>query len=332
LQLATNNDIADLFCKYAEGVKLLDWNDLRHFLAVARTGSTLAAGRALRVSQTTAARRVAALEAELGLVLFERRPGGYRLTPAGEALVPKAEAVEAEAGRFGDAAAAQSRDASGTVRVTVEEIFAVTILTPILRDLHEAHPGIRIELDTSEDNRDLAGGEADIALRSADQPTGGGLVGRRLATFTWALYCSRAYASAHGRPRTRKALRGHDLIGGGGPGVWRAYRAWLERNDLVDLVAIQQSTTSGLLAAVRAGSGLAVLPTLVADMDEDLLQCLPPKPDYEMGFWLLTHERLRHTPRVRVVMDFLAERLIRLERERQQRAAEDLEPVREPAS
>ena len=296
---------------------MLDWNDLRHFLAVARTGSTLSAGRTLRVSQTTAARRVAALEAELDLVLFERRPGGYRLTPAGEALVMQAEAVEAAAGRFADSAASQSRDASGTVRLTVEEIFAVTILTPIMRDLHEAHPSIRIELDTSEDNRDLAGGEADIALRSTEQPAGGGLVGRRLATFSWGLYCSRAYAEAHGRPRTRKALRGHALIGGGGPGVWRAYRSWLERNDLVDLVALQQSTTSGLLAAVRAGSGLAVLPTLVADLDEDLLRCLPPKPDYEMGFWLLTHERLRHTPRVRVVMDFLAERLTSLERERQ---------------
>ena len=70
---------------------MLDWNDLRHFLAVARTGSTLAAGKALGVSQTTAARRVAALESGLGLALFERRPAGYRLTPAGESLVERAE-------------------------------------------------------------------------------------------------------------------------------------------------------------------------------------------------------------------------------------------------
>ena len=78
---------------------MLDWNDLRHFLAVARTGSTLAAGKSLRVSQTTAARRVTALEAELGLSLFERRPTGYVLTPAGEALVAQAESVETAASR-----------------------------------------------------------------------------------------------------------------------------------------------------------------------------------------------------------------------------------------
>src|SRR5262245_49708824 len=121
---------------------MLDWNDLRHFLAVARTGSTLAAGRELRVSQTTAARRVTALEEELKLKLFERRAAGYRLTPAGEALLAEAEAVEAAAGHFEDAAATQSRDVSGTVKLTVDEIYAVTLLGPILRDLHDAFPAI----------------------------------------------------------------------------------------------------------------------------------------------------------------------------------------------
>ncbi len=302
---------------------MLDWNDLRYFLAVARTGSTLAAGRSLRVSQTTAARRVAALEDALGLTLFERRPAGYRLTPAGEALVERAEAVEGMAGQFAEAAASQSRDASGTVRLTVEEIYAVTLLAPILRDLHEAHPRIRIELDTTEEVRDLAGGAADIALRSAVELSGGGLVGRRVASTTWAIYCSRDYAAAHGRPRSRKALQGHPLIGGGGPMVWKAYRAWLEHEGLTDAVALQHGTTTGLLTAVRAGSGLAVLPTLVADLDPDLLSCLPPKPGYELGLWLLTPERLRHTPRVRVVLDFLAERLTGLARQRDRLAADE---------
>jgi DNA-binding transcriptional LysR family regulator len=294
---------------------MLDWNDLRYFLAVARTGSTLAAGRSLRISQTTAARRVAALEAELDLILFERRPVGYRLTPAGEALVVQAEAMEAAAASFADAAATQSRDASGTVKLTVDEIYAVTLLGPILRDLHDAFPAIRIELDTTEEKRDLAAGEADVALRMTDRPTGAGLVGRRIATDNWTIYCSRDYAAAHGRPQRRRELHGHAFIGGGGPGVWMMYRAWLERNGLADSVAMQHGTSTGLLAAVRAGVGLAVLPTLVADLDPDLIMCLPPEAGNERGLWLLTHERLRHTPRVRVVLDFLGERLTRLARE-----------------
>jgi len=295
---------------------MLDWNDLRYFLAVARTGSTLAAGRSLRVSQTTAARRVTALEAALGLTLFERRSTGYVLTPAGEALMETACAMEAAAGRFADAAAAQGREIGGTVRLTTDEIFAVTILAPMLRDLHERHPAIRIELDTTEEKRDLGAGQADVALRSSKGPTDAGLVGRRVASDNWTIYCSRDYAAAHGCPRRRRELAGHNFIGGGSPGVWQVYRAWLDRNGLTDAVAMQHDSSSGMLSAVRAGFGLAVLPCMVADADPDLIQCLPPDPDNERELWLLTHERLRHTPRIRAVLDFLYERLTRLARER----------------
>ena len=133
----------------------LDWNDLRCFLAVARGGSTLAAGRALRVSQTTIARRIAALEEAVKLTLFEKRQAGYALTPEGVELLSHAEAVESAAQGFESAASASTRDLSGNVRVTTEEIFAVTLLAPMLRELRELHPNIRIELDTSQAVRDL---------------------------------------------------------------------------------------------------------------------------------------------------------------------------------
>src|SRR5688500_15874230 len=135
---------------------LMDWNDLRYFLAVARHGSTLAAARTLRVSQTTVARRIAALEDALQLHLFDKRQAGYALTPAGHDLVEVAARVEAAADSFGEAAAARTREVSGTVLITTDEIFAVTLLAPMLRELHEAHPQIRIELDTSTLVRDLA--------------------------------------------------------------------------------------------------------------------------------------------------------------------------------
>lgn len=295
--------------------RMFDWNDLRAFLAVAETGSTLSAGRRLRVSQTTAARRVTALEEALGLTLFERRQAGYALTPAGEALVESARTVEASAGTFAEAAAALSRDVSGTVRLTTLEIYAATVLPPILRDLHEAHPHIRIELDTAEEQRDLAAGAADIALRTSASPTGGGLVGRRIAHDPWTLYCSRSYAARHPRPHTREDLREHPFIGGGGPGLWRRYRGWLQRLGLEESVAMHQDTAVGLLASVRAGIGITVLPSFFADREPDLVRCVEGVPGDETGLWLITHERLRHTPRVRAVIDFLAERLTRMARE-----------------
>ena len=294
----------------------LDWDDLRFFLAVARSGSTLGAGRELRVSQTTAARRIAAFEERLGLVLFERRQAGYALTPAGEALVPQAEAMEAAATTFAEAAGAQSRDASGTVCLTMQEIYAVTILPPILKDLHDAHPKLRVQLDTADRPRDLGAGEADVALRGVHlMPTDQNLVGRRIASDPWTLYCSRDYAAANSRPRTAADLRQHAIIGGGGEKVWPRYRAWLQRHQLEGAVTMEHSSGMGLLAAVRAGAGLAVLPSLVADRDPELVRCLEPLTGDDATLWLLTHERLRHTPRVRVVMDFLGAALTRFARQ-----------------
>ena len=288
---------------------MLDWNDLRYFLAVADGGSTLAAGRALRVSQTTVARRIAALEDALGLRLFEKRQAGYTLTPAGDELVERARHVATAATGFADAAAAQARDTSGTVRITTQEIFAVSLLAPMLRDLHERHPEILIELDDSQHFRDLGEGEADIALRSAYGDLGSGVVGRRLGDDDWTLYCSRGYAAEHGVPTTRAQLKKHAFIGGGGPKLWRAYSAWLHDLGLDDRVIMHHASAMGMMSAIRSGLGIAVLPCIIADADPDLIQCVPPKEGHGRAMWLVTHERVRHTPRVRTVIDFLYEQL-----------------------
>lgn len=293
---------------------MYDWNDLKAFLAVAETGSTLAAAQAMRVSQTTVARRIAALETATGVTLFERRQAGYALTPVGEAMLASAAAVRDAADRFGEAAGARSRDAGGTVSLTVMEIIAVTILPPILRNLRAEHPGIHIQLDTSDESRDLAAGAADIAIRSSKQPSGAGLVGRRVADNPWTVYCSRDYADRHGVPHNREELAAHPFIGGGG-GVWEPYRAWLRQYGLEESVVMQYDTATGLLSGVRAGMGLSVLPAYLADREPDLIRCLPPKSDDTTGLWLLTHERLRHVPRVRLVLDFLARELTKLGRE-----------------
>jgi DNA-binding transcriptional LysR family regulator len=289
---------------------MFDWNDLRYFLAVAREGSTLAAGRKLRTSQTTVARRIAALEAALGMPLFDKRQAGYSLTPGGFDLMQRAESVEASAIGFADAAAAQSRDIRGTVKVTTEEVYSITLLAGILRELHERHPEIVIDLDTSQKVRDLGAGEADISLRSTEsvnQPAG--LVGRQLCTDDWALYCSRDYAARHGAPRSIADLKNHPFIGGGGGNLWIHYQAWLKTLRLESQVAMHHATSGGLLSGVRSGFGIAVLPCIVADADPDLIQCLPPRVQHGRVLWLFTHERCRHTPRVRTVIDFMYERL-----------------------
>ncbi len=291
---------------------MIDWNDLRFFIAVAETGSTLGAGKALRFSQTTAARRIAALEHELGLSLFERSQAGYALTPVGEALLDKARAVGGAAEEFAEAAASQARDVSGTVRLTTLDLYAETFLAPILNKLRDEFPAIRLEIDTSQDVRDMASGAADIAIRNSTEPKGGGLVGRRIADDPWTVYCSRAYAEAHGVPQTEGDFIDHIFVGGGGGNFWPAYRSWLIENHLDGSVAMHHATATGILSAVRAGGGLAVMPSFLADRDPELIQCGQPREDDRSGLWLLTHERLRHVPRIRIVLDFLAKELRRL--------------------
>ena len=288
---------------------MLDWNDLRYFLAVASEGSTLAAARLLRVSQTTVARRVAALEESLNLHLFDKRQAGYALTPAGDALLDHARQVEASTGRFAEAAAAHARDLGGSVRITTEDIYAMGLIAPFLRELYDRHPAILIELDSSQSVRDLGAGEADIALRSSskDQPVG--MVGRRIAVDDWTLYCSQDYAGRHGVPRSVEELKNHAIVGGGGGNLWRHYQAWLQSLGLEDQVAMHHATSTGLLSAVRSGFGIAVLPCVVADAEPDLIRCIPPRDDHRRVLWLLTHERIRHSPSVRAVIDFLYDRL-----------------------
>lgn len=301
---------------------MLDWNDLRYFLAVAREGSTLAAGRSLRVSQTTVARRIAALERSLGFPLFEKRQAGYALTPAGAELIERAEHVEGAANAFAEAAAAQSREVSGSVKITTEEVYAITLLAPLMRELRESHPDILIEVDTSQSVRDLGAGEADISLRSTSKQQPAGIVGRRLCIDDWALYCSRSYADRHGVPKTIKQLKKHAFIGGGGGNLWIQYQSWLQILGLEQRIAMHYPTSGGLLSGVRSGIGIAVLPCIVADGDPDFVRCIPPRTSHGRILWLFTHERVRHTPRVRAVIDFLYDRLSRHVRQlEKQRAA-----------
>ena len=302
---------------------MLDWNDLRYFIAVAREGSTLAAGRALRTSQTTVARRVSALEEQLALPLFEKRQSGYSLTPAGQDLLALAEQVEAAATAFTDAASAQSRDLSGRVKITTEEVYAMTVLAPILRELHELHPQVVIDLDTSQQVRDLGAGEADVAVRASKEGAqqAAGLVGRPLCRDDWALYCSRDYAARHGVPTTLEDLKEHPFIGGGGGNLWIQYQAWLKALGLESQVAMHHATSGGLLSGVRSGFGIAVLPCISADGDPELIRCMPPRSEHKRVLWLVTHERVRHTPRVRAVVDFLYDRISRHIRDLEGKAA-----------
>ena len=109
----------------------------------------------------------------------------------------------------------------------------------------------------------------------------------------------------------REELKKHAFIGGGGGGLWKAYSAWLDDLGLQEQVIMHHGSATGMLSAIRSGLGIAVLPAILGDSDPDLVRCIPPKAHHKRSLWLLTHERVRHTPRVRTVIDFLYDRLSR---------------------
>ncbi len=189
------------------------WNDLRYFLAVARHGSPLAAGRSLGFSQSSVHRRLGELERQLGHKLVTRTSSGYRLTDFGEAVLPAAEQVAHAVCAFEQQASDLGRDQVGVIRITCPEPIMYRITqTGLLDRFHAQHPSLRVEFVMSDKYLDLAKGDADVALRSGDVEDSE-LVGRKIADSLWAVYASRAYIERHGRPDRVEDLNAHRLIG-----------------------------------------------------------------------------------------------------------------------
>lgn len=286
--------------------EMFDWNDLRFFLAVARTGSALAASRTLAVDPTTVARRIGELERAIGGRLFNRGQRGYALTETGIELRASAERVEAEAHAFAAEAAAVGRRISGVIRVTTNEGFANTLLVPAMSTFHRLHPNVRVDLIVDELRLDLARGVADVALCTGRRPTEGGLVARRLASTAWAVFCSTGYAAAHGRPGCLDELARHGVIAAEGPIAALPGWRWLrDRVPNAEVVAHCNSVTA-LISALRAGLGITVLPIVLGDSQPGLVRCTGPLEGVDADLWLVTRENLRGVLRIRVFMEFLA--------------------------
>lgn len=284
---------------------VFDWDDLRYLLAVDRHGSALAAGRALRVDQSTVQRRLAELERCLGQPLVKRERGTYRLTEFGQALLPQARQVEEAASRLEQQVEVARRAAVGVVRVTCPEPIVARLGSCGLIDRFQArYPGLRVEFVTSDRYLDLTRGDADVALRSGDTDDGV-LIGRKIGDSVWAVYASRDYVERHGRPDAIDALAGHALIGfDAGMGAHRVSR-WLAEVAPHGRFAARSQSVLGLMQLAKAGMGVAPLPVAIADGEPDLLRVLGPIPALARIWRVLTTAELRRTPRVAAFFDFV---------------------------
>ena len=281
---------------------MFNWNDLRHFLAVARSGSTLAASRTLRVSQATVFRRVSVLEETLGTALFVRSASGYELTTRGRAVLPFAEAVEAAVFGFDEAVKAESRRLSGEVRLTTVESAANAWVIPALKRHHASHPDIAVEIVTSDSNLDLARGEADVAIRFGSRPTQETLIARHLTDLEECIYATRELAVELGRPVDYADLVRYPLVGNSASGISLG-NAWIVANVPGARIVQRANTLSAIISSVRAGMGAAILPSLIGDDLQGLVRLTPPIEELSTACWLVTTDVARRQPHIRAVID-----------------------------
>jgi DNA-binding transcriptional LysR family regulator len=323
---------------------MFDWNDLKAFLAVARGGSTLAAAKAMRVNQTTVARRLEALEAAIGLKLLERGQTGSRLTEAGRDLLAEAEKVERAALAFESRSVANQRGLAGSIRLTCIEILANMIVTPAIAEFRRKYPEVQIDLMITDQALDIEAGEADLAIRAGLELPSSDLVARKVVDYDFALYCDRDYAERRGAPATLAELADHDLIGGDAGLDQVPAMLWMFEHAGGKTPVTRSNSMSNLVHAVRAGLGIAPLPCAVADANPRFVPCSDRIESARVSSWIITRRELKDTPRVRALIDFLVPYIqqdlkTRLERGRlmrEQSAANDGDPnapeaIRPPA-
>lgn len=281
------------------------WELWRTFDAVMREGSLSSAARALGLTQPTAGRHVAELEATLRTgALFTRSARGLQPTETARALAPHAEAMAAAAAALVRTASAPADVAAGVVRISASEVIGAEVLPPILAAVHAAHPGLTLELVLTNAPSDLLRRDADLAIRMT-QPRQQALLVKSVGRIGLGFYARRDYL-ARSAPIERAAdLAHHAVIG------FDRDAASLRMIDAVwpDLPAFALRTDNQLaqIAAVRAGFGIGVLQDPIAGRDPDLVPVLRAAFTAHLPVWIAMHEDLRSTHRMRIVFDALVE-------------------------
>jgi DNA-binding transcriptional LysR family regulator len=283
-----------------DAARALSWDDFRLVKAVAEARTLSAAAAALGIDHSTAFRRLRAVEALLGTTLFERHRSGYALTPSGEELAALASRVDEDITNVTRRLAGRAPAPSGEVRLATSDSLLSVLLQPVLARLRRAHPAIRVDVVTGNVALNLSRRDADVAVRATTAPPET-LVGRRVARLAWACYGRAELGLA---PQTSEdadwVCLGDNLSS---LKVVRAARTKVPP----DRLAGSFDTVLGVAGAIAAGLGIGHLPCFIGDSWPSLVRLAPPDPEFADDLWLLTHPDLRNAPRIRAVLDFLAE-------------------------
>jgi DNA-binding transcriptional LysR family regulator len=290
---------------------MLDWDDLRYFLAVARTGSLSAAARVLGVAQPTVGRRVSALQRRLGAKLFTPTATGQELAPSGRRLLVHAERMEVEGVAAERAIAGRDAGLKGRVRLTSSEWMIGAVLGPLLRPFVVLHPELELELVADVSHLSLTRRDADLAIRPSrfEQPD---VVQREVAIVSFGLYASDSYLAERGVPDFAQHGEGHRLIAMSETLTKIPDLGWLPGFTAKASVVVRTNGREPMARMAAAGIGMTCLPRFLGDATPNLRLLATPSPGPERQLWLGCHRDVRAIPRVKATITFLAEGLARL--------------------
>ncbi|MEM7025485.1 MAG: LysR family transcriptional regulator [Pseudomonadota bacterium] len=286
----------------------MDWSDLRIFLALARGGSVRSAGKVLTMSHSTIARRIDGFEGRLGVRLFDRQPTGFALTAAGEELLETAERVEEDISGAERRLVGKDAKLRGEIKVTMPDALGTHLLMPDLAAFSTRYPEIELEVILSYDQLDLSQREADVALRFA-RPSQGppdSLVGRRVLRVAQCAYASPDYLERHD---LRSAASGACWIGWSDQGP---YPEWVRQSAFPNIpVRGRLHNVLIQIEGTKQGMGLGMLPCFIGDCEDELVRVPGATPELLFDLWVLSHEDLRSTARMRAFRDFICAAIVR---------------------
>ena len=290
-----------------------DWNRARAFLVTAEEGSLAAAARSLGMTQPTLGRQVAALEREIGVDLFTRRGRGLELTPNGIKLLAHVRLMGDAASRFSLSASGKSEFIEGNVCITASELLSAFVLPPMIQTLRDMEPGIEIEITATNEERDLNRREADIAIRNF-RPTQPELITRKLGSVRGHLYAAKSYLQQLGNPQSMAELNKASYIDTEKPGRLLAllnaqgFKLSQQNFPVISNSHIVQ------WELVKLGAAITATVEDIGD-NEPLVERLvvPGLSPIEMDLWIVTHNELRTSRRIRRVFDFLVSEFSRRE-------------------
>lgn len=277
----------------------VDWNHLRFFLVLARAKTLTNAARLIGVEHSTVARRIQALEQELGTQLFKREASGYELTLEGAALVPRVELMEQAFLQIEKTSPVQ-----GHVRIGTPEGFGTAFLARLLAEFLQQYPLLSVDLIPVPKMLKLSHREADIVI-SIDRPKSGPYIITRLTDYCLKIYGSTSYLAANPAIHNLDDLPQHRFVNYIDDLIYSPQLYCLERLPLQLTANFRSSSILAQQIAVSAGAGLAILPKFLADDKPELEEVLSNQVSFTHTFWMLTFVDLHHEPRIKLVWDFL---------------------------